>query len=147
MPDQTEPPRLSSFLRNVYSQNGEDGIIEEILGRLSSAFETDHWCVEFGALDGISDSNTYNLIKNANYKAVLIEFDPKNYEELCRNIPSPAVIKLCQFVSFDGELTLDRILAQTPIPKNFDFLSIDIDGCDYFVFESSNEICTQGDLH
>ena len=41
----------------------EDGIIKEILNRIEIE-NLDKYCVEFGARDGISDSNTYNLIKN-----------------------------------------------------------------------------------
>ena len=59
---------LNSFEKKIYSQFGEDGILEEILKRLGEQ-NIDKWCVEFGARDGISDSNTYNLIKNYDYNA------------------------------------------------------------------------------
>jgi hypothetical protein len=124
------------FQKNVYSQFGEDGVVEELLRRLSQVVQLDGWCVEFGAWDGVYLSNTYNLIKNKGYQAVLIEGDPVKYEELKRNIPSDRVVKICQFVTFDGASTLDRILSKTAIPTGFDFLSIDIDGCDYFILES-----------
>jgi hypothetical protein len=127
---------LSAYQRNVYSQLGEDGIIEEILNRISGAIPSSNWCVEFGAWDGMHLSNTYNLIKNKGFKGVLIEGDPSKHELLCRNIPSPDVVKVCAFVSFAGESTLERILERTPIPHDFDVLSIDIDGCDYFILES-----------
>jgi len=126
---------LNSFARNINSQFGEDGIIEEILLRLRNGSEVDGWCVEFGAWDGKHLSNTYNLIDTKGYKAVLIEGDPARHVELCKNIPRSDVHKICTFVTFDGENTLDKILAKTPIPKDFDFLSIDIDGNDYFIFE------------
>ena len=132
----TTLPALNLFEKNVYSQNGEDGIIEEMLGRISNTSQLDGWCVEFGAWDGIYLSNTYNLIKNKTYKAVLIEGNANKFKKLCKNIPNHDVIKICQFVSFDGDFTLDRLLEKTQIPKNFDILSIDIDGCDYFIFES-----------
>lgn len=127
---------LSTFQKNIHSQYGEDGIIEEVLRRISCVSELDGWCVEFGAWDGVYLSNTYNLIKTKNYRAVLIEGDPVRHADLCKNIPSNEVIKVCQFVTFDGESRLDRILGRTPIPREFDLLSVDIDGCDYFIFES-----------
>lgn len=125
-------PPLISHARNVYSQFGEDGILEEIFTRMPG----DKWCVEFGAWDGIHRSNSYNLIQNHGFRAVLIEGDESKFDELCRNIPDPAIEKIHTFVTFDGPQTLDRILAGTTIPKNFDFLSIDIDGNDYHIFAS-----------
>jgi len=136
MPDLIVKADLTQFQKNINSQFGEDGIIEEILNRISQASMLDSWCVEFGAWDGLHLSNTCNLIKNKSYKAVLIEGDVKKHRDLCKNFPSQDVIKICRFVTFDGDSTLDRILQNTPIPCNFDFLSIDIDGCDYFIFES-----------
>ena len=65
---------LNNYSKKIFSQFGEDGIILEILNRLTKK-NLDFWCVEFGARDGISDSNTLNLIKNYKYKAVLIEGD------------------------------------------------------------------------
>ena len=34
---------------NVYSQNGEDGVIAELHKRLGLEASNDSWCVEFGA--------------------------------------------------------------------------------------------------
>ena len=136
MLETSELAPLRQFAHNVYSQCGEDGIIEEVLKRIGRSCATDGWCVEFGAWDGIYLSNTYNLIRNRNYKGVLIEGNPSKYRELCKNIPQADVHKVCRFVTFDGDSTLDRILEQTPITADFDFLSIDIDGCDYFILDS-----------
>jgi hypothetical protein len=127
---------LQTFAANVHSQNGEDGIIEEILARVGRVWPLNKWCVEFGAWDGIFLSNTYNLISKKGYSAVLIEGDKDKFRILCGNIPQLNVHKICQFVTFDGHATLDETLKATPIPRDFDFLSIDIDGCDYFIFES-----------
>ena len=126
---------LNEYDERIHSQFGEDGIIKEILNRIEIK-NLDKYCVEFGARDGISDSNTYNLIKNHNYKAVLIEGDEKYFKKLCKNFVSDEIIKLNKFVDFKGENSLDKILQNTKIPTNFDFLSIDIDGCDYFILES-----------
>ena len=126
---------LNSYSKKIYSQFGEDGILLEILDRLGKE-NLDKWCVEFGARDGISDSNTYNLIKNHNYKAVLIEGDEIYYKKLCKNFQNDSVIKINKYENFSGENKLDNILLNTKINKNFDFLSIDIDGCDYHVLNS-----------
>ncbi len=126
---------LNKYSKKIYSQFGEDGILLEILNRIGKE-NLDNWCVEFGARDGISDSNTYNLIKNHNYKAVLIEGDKTYYDKLLKNFNDNSIIKINKYVDFFGDNQLDNILSKTNIKKNFDFLSIDIDGCDYYVFKS-----------
>lgn len=118
------------------SQNGEDGIIQEILRRLAEHVPLDGWCSEFGAWDGVYLSNTCHLIRNKNYRAVLIEGDPRRVAKLKENFPQTSVTKIQRFVSFEGPDSLDSIFAECDIPKNFDFLSIDVDGVDYFIFES-----------
>ena len=125
---------LNSFKKKIHSQFGEDGIIQEIIKRIGKE-NSDKWCVEFGAKDGILDSNTYNLIKNSDYNAVLIESDKNYFKKLKKNFHSEKILKIKKFVTLDGENSLENILKQTKIPKNFDFLSIDIDGCDYYIFE------------
>lgn len=135
LPEQFEP--LNRYAWDAYSQNGEDGILTEVLRRLG-VFERagEKWCVEFGAWDGVHLSNTCNLIRNHGFRAVLIEGERKRYEELCRNLPGDDVIKICQFVTLEGDATLDAILGTTPIPREFDLLSIDIDSCDWHVWKS-----------
>ena len=121
------------YKKNIFSQYGEDGIIEEIFKRLESV--SDKQCCEFGAWDGKFLSNTCNLITNHNYEAILIEADKKKFNELNINFPEKKVIKINKFVNFIGENTLDNILENNFFNKDFDFLSIDIDGCDYYIFE------------
>jgi len=127
---------LSSFSENVYSQFGEDGIIREVLDRLRSRVELDSWCVEFGAWDGIFLSNTCRLIREDGFSAVLIEGDKRKAQVLERNFPQKEVHKVCQFIHFEGPDSLDATLSRTPVPSDFDFLSIDVDGVDYHIFES-----------
>jgi len=122
------------YKKNMFSQNGEDGIIEEIFKRLSDV--SDKRCCEFGAWDGKFLSNTCNLITNHNYWAILIESDKKKFDELNVNFPDKKIIKINKFVNFSGENSLDNILENKSFNKDFDFLSIDIDGCDYWIFES-----------
>ncbi len=127
---------LEKFQENIFSQTGEDGIIREILKRISSKSSLDYWCCEFGAWDGLRFSNTARLIKDDNYRAVLIEGEPARIKDLERNFPQKEVIKISSFVTVTGETSLSNILEKTEIPKDFDFLSIDIDGMDYWILKS-----------
>lgn len=123
---------LNEFAANVNSQTGEDGVIEKVLEVLP---ENNHWCVEFGAWDGIHLSNTYNLIANRDYSAVLIEGDRNRFRQLQKNFQSNERVKpINTFVGFEEDNSLDSLLRSTDIPVNFDLLSIDIDGNDYHVW-------------
>lgn len=127
---------LGSFASDVHSQNGEDGIISELLDRIEAIRPLTRWCAEFGAHDGETYSNTCNLIRNRGFRAVMIEGDPARSRHLAENHPQPEVIKISAMVGLDGEQRIDRILAATGIPADFDLLSIDIDGGDYWILDS-----------
>lgn len=116
--------------------SGEDGLLQYILSCLP---EQDHWCVEFGAWDGVHLSNTYHLISKACYNGVLIEGDENKYDVLKQNMSRwPETICIKKFVGLDETNRLDYILAETPLKKDLDLLSIDIDGDDYHVWNSLN---------
>jgi hypothetical protein len=126
---------LNSYQNNIYSQFGEDGIIQRIFEILPTTGE--QWCVEFGAWDGIHLSNTHHLIKDKHWKGILIEGKKSRFKQLAKNFKNNSNVQLLnKFVSFEGEHSLDKILHQTSIPKDFDLLSIDIDGNDYHVWDS-----------
>lgn len=132
---ETLPP-LRDCARNVHSQNGEDGIIEEILRRLGILDRTQSdplWCVEFGAWDGVHLSNTMHLIETHNAHAVLIEPDADRYLDLVDNTAQFAgVHTIKSVVGSSGDTRLDTLLATTDCPRSFDVLSIDVDGHDYW---------------
>jgi len=132
-----EPTWLSEYKRNVYSQTGEDGVIEKILEILP---QNDKWCVEFGAWDGMFCTNTRHLIESRGFSSVLIELSKKRFIDLQRNYAHlNNVYTINRFVGFTPADNLDTILKNTPIPIDFDFLSIDIDGNDYHVWKAFSE--------
>lgn len=129
--------RLLDFAKDVYSQNGEDGIIAKILEILPTR---DHWCVEFGAWDGVYYSNTRELILTQNYSAILIEPVKSRFEKLKQNYrENPRVSTINSFVGFTEKENLDHILRQTPIPKDFDLLTVDIEGNDHHIWRVMSE--------
>lgn len=125
---------LQKYVFNETSQNGEDGIIEEIFRRIGT---TNKWCVEFGAWDGKFLSNTWRLIAKFDWSAVLFEGMAERARDLARaHKGSPkAHVRNCH-VGWIGNARLDNLLAVTPIPRQFDLLSVDIDGNDYHVWEA-----------
>src|SRR5689334_19634333 len=102
------PKWLLEYKSDVYSQTGEDGIIQKILETLPAR---DKWCVEFGAWDGKHLSNTRNLIDHKQYSAVLIEGSRAKFSELKGNYAAnPDVYPINAFVGFDPNDNLDTIL-------------------------------------
>jgi hypothetical protein len=125
--------RLKTFAADVTSQNGEDGMINELFRRLGVS---KGWCVEFGAWDGEHLSNTWALWNQQGWSALLIEGDPHRCQKLSESTAAfPDVITKEAFVSADGPNSLDVIFSSTSIPKDFDLLSVDIDSDDYRVWE------------
>lgn len=125
---------LLSYSRNIASQHGEDGIIEQIFAVIE---EDSKWCVELGALNGTHDSNVWHLIKEKNWSGVLIEADKTFFERLQREYADTERAHCINaFVSFEGDDSLDKIFARTPLPHVFDLFSLDIDGNEYHLWDS-----------
>lgn len=123
---------MEKYKKNIYSQNGEDGIIEYLLSKIPN----DKWCCEFGAWDGKHLSNTFNLVENSDYNSVYIESDVNKFKDLLKTKSQfPKIIAKNKLIDLENS-TLDKILSETNIPIDFDILSINIDGLDYSIWES-----------
>lgn len=122
------------YSKNIYSQNGEDGIVTELLKRLNI---NNGWVCEFGAWDGIFLSNTFNLVEQG-FNAVFIEGDVNKYNDLLKTTTQwNNISPINAFVDYnDNQNSLDNLLKKTNIPIDFDILSIDIDSYDYQVWKS-----------
>ena len=129
---------LNLFRMNVFSQNGEDGVLKEILKRLGLNNELE--VCEFGAADGVWYSNTFNLVKNDKVKlAVYIEKNKQEFQKLEQlSMQYKTVLPINSEIKFkdNSSNTLDDILSKTNISLDFDILSIDIDSYDLDVWRS-----------
>jgi hypothetical protein len=130
----TDVTPLNQWARDVTSNSGEDGIIQKIFEVIGAK---NHWCVELGALDGIYDSNTWDLINTHAWSAVLIEAEPSYVKKLrALYANNPKVFLLERFIGLDKSNSLDAALAETPIPHDFDLLVLDVDGNEYHLWNS-----------
>jgi hypothetical protein len=122
---------LLQYARNVTSQFGEDGIIEEIFRRIAPRTKT---CIEFGAWDGKHLSNTYHLWQNQGWRALLIEGDPERCNQLLQRTAGNAMVAVVNaFVMPSGENSLESLIRRTGFEENADLVCIDIDGDDYHI--------------
>ena len=124
---------IYDYERKVYSQRGEDGMIEHILRVLGIQAG---WCCEFGAWDGVLMSNVYKLITEG-WGAVLIEGNNEKFPQLVQNMKRyPGVNCHQSYVSLEPGENLNDILYKYYPEGSEDFgvLSIDIDSYDYWVW-------------
>ena len=100
---------LLNFSYNVYSQDGEDGILKRIFDVLS---DRHRYFVEFGAWDGKYLSNCCNLIHESGWSGCFIEGDGRKFQILLNNHGlNPRISCLNKFVEPDGVNSLDNILS------------------------------------
>lgn len=110
-----------------YTQNGEQGVINEIMRRLKVKKGV---CCEFGAANGPYCSNTWELLQKG-WRGTLIEGDAKLSAALVENAQQ-----------FNGRATVFDNTIVTPgnvnvlLPPRLDLLSIDCDGPDYSIWQA-----------
>jgi FkbM family methyltransferase len=107
--------------RKVYSRNGEDGIIESIFKLIPT---TNKYYVEFGVESGVECNSRY-LREVHGWSGLAMDGGYANEH-----------VKQ-EFITRENIVELFR---KYKVPREFDLLSIDIDGNDYYVWE---EICGQ----
>lgn len=127
-----DPKWLGRFERQLYSQGGEDGVIEEIFKRIGTTNKT---FVEFGVSQGL-ENNTLALLL-AGWKGFWLEGSEKFYTSIQKNFADPiAEKKLTVKNAFVTAEKIEELFKELGVPNEPDFLSIDIDGQDYWVWKA-----------
>ena len=128
-----DPTWLSEYASDTYSQVGEDGMIAAVFDVMGTQ---NRWCAELGAWDGRTFSNTCLLFENG-WSGVLIEADPERFAQLQEtHRGNDRAHMLCQWAGFSGPDSLEQVLGRTPLPEDFDLLSLDVDGNDLYLWRS-----------
>jgi hypothetical protein len=131
-PRYQNPKRLNRHEHQVFSQNGEDGIISEILKRIGVK---NMFFVEFGAGSGLENNSAFLLLKG--FKGYWIEADEKQVKELTQRFD--LVIRAKRLTVRSALITaenIEQLFKDAEVPEDFDLLSIDIDGNDYWVWKA-----------
>ena len=116
---------LINYRKRIYSQTIEDGIIEGIYNNIGV---TNKYFIEFGAWDGIAFSNTANLRINEGWSGLLLEGNKEKADKL-------DYIKHA-FLTAEN---INEHFENNSVPKEFDLLSIDLDGNDYWIWKAIDE--------
>ncbi len=124
------PVDLRSHERQVFSQFGEDGVLERIFEIIRP---TSKYAVEFGAIDGIKNCNARNLIVNHGWGGLLIEGDPKRIGSLAQNYRDYKRVTTLLAWVYPGNVEV--LFEDANVPRDLDLLVIDIDSNDYYVWK------------
>ncbi|MBP2233371.1 hypothetical protein J2847_006709 [Azospirillum agricola] len=122
---------LSDVEFQVFSQMGEDGIIEWLIQNLPIRSEC---FIEFG-VENYMESNTRYLLRHRNWKGLVIDASIQNVEEITKD-PIFWKHSLSAKSYFIDRENINNILAGSGFDEQFGLLSIDIDGNDYWVFDA-----------
>ena len=113
---------------SVFSQNGEDGVIQEILERIGTGCR---FFVEIGASG--NESNCMFLADAMGWGGVFIDASADESGALTRKYGASDRVKVVRtFVTAEA---IDGQLEESSVPTDFDLLSIDVDGNDYWLWE------------
>jgi hypothetical protein len=124
-------PWLEGRAARVNSQFGEDGYIRAIFERIG---ETNRWCLECGAGDGVELSPTLELRKHG-WRSLLIEANAEKYGKIAPMKGQRTVNALVDSVS------LGQIIRECECPEHMDFACIDVDGQDFSTPMASPTAC------
>lgn len=118
--------------RKVYSQTDEDGIIAEIFRRIGPAGKT---FIEIGVESGIECNTLWLLIQG--WRGAWIEADDASVNKI--RVSHAHWIDKQQLRLLHSRVTAENInalLFESKLPEEVDFLSIDIDSNDYWVWKA-----------
>jgi hypothetical protein len=131
-PRYADPKRLIRHGFKVYSQSDEDGIIQEIFKRIGT---TNRTFVEFGVETGV-ECNTVKLLIEG-WKGLWIDGSAQHIAAMENNFaPRVASGQLRLRENIVTAENINALIEQGNITGDIDFLSVDIDYNDYWVWKA-----------
>ena len=126
---------LNRFERRIFSQGGEDGVIQLLTRLLPIRHRT---FVEFGVQD-YRESNTRFLLLSGDWKGLIIDGDPAaigaiNEDPIAQRNPLAVVH---QFITAEN---IDELIKSRIDEQEIGLLSVDVDGNDYWIWRGITSI-------
>ena len=129
------PKRFNDYEFQVYSQWGEDGLIQHLVHQVPIEHPI---FVEFG-VENYIESNTRFLLINNNWSGLVIDGSELHIEYI-KNDPIYWKHNLKAEHSFIDKDNINSLIKKNGISGDIGLLSVDIDGNDYWVWDSINEV-------
>jgi hypothetical protein len=127
-----QPPiDLDALSAGIYSQGAEEAMLDRIFERIPPRRR---YCVEFGASDGLRNSNTARLVRDLGWSGAMLEGSDYRFGKLAAVYRDASNVRIMQATVQPD--TVERLFADAGVPEDLDLLSIDIDGNDYWVWRA-----------
>jgi len=119
----------------VFSQMGDDGIIQYLIGQLDIPFET---FIEFGVQD-YSESNTRFLLMNNNWRGLVMDGSEEFVSSIKRNeyYWRHDLTAKTAFVTTEN---INQLISEEGFHPDVGIYHIDIDGNDYWIWKATTTI-------
>ena len=129
-PPATDAPDLTRYELRVFSQNGEDGVLAEIVRRSGAPGRT---FVEFGAADGVQN-NCAVLADVLGWSGLLMDGGDEEHAGLARRYAANPRVRTAQAIVTPANV--ESLFRAQAVPEEPDVVSIDVDGQDYWIWEA-----------
>jgi hypothetical protein len=126
--------KLSDAEFKVFSQWGEDGIIQYLISQIPIPNKI---FIEFG-VENYRESNTRFLLVNNNWSGLVMDGDTSNIEQI-RSMPLYWRHDIEAKAAFITAENINSLIQESGIHGDIGLLSIDIDGNDYWVWKAISE--------
>lgn len=117
--------------KSVYAQGAEELMLQRVFERVEPRRR---FCVEFGAGDGLRNSNTALLLRERGWRGVMIEASDYRFQQLRAHWGGDERARIVHAKVLPD--TVERLFEEAGVPEDLDLLSIDIDGNDYHVWRA-----------
>lgn len=128
---QANVPGLARYEYSWLSQNGEDGIIRYLFDEIG--YES-RWLVEFGF--GAVQCNALRLVLKEDFHGLLMDGSSENVSFFNYTAKRFGIDKAKAVQAFITRDNLEQLISGNGVPREIDFLSLDVDGNDYWFWES-----------
>jgi len=118
---------LNLFRNRVFSQFGQDGVLEKIFEVIST---TNKYFVEFGSSGNDSGMGNTAYLRRQGFNGLLMDGSARPYNN---NINDKTYEVKIEFINSKN---INHLFKKYNVPIEFDFLSIDIDGQDFHVWNN-----------
>jgi hypothetical protein len=116
---------LNIYQNRVLSQWGQDGVIEKIFDVIGT---TNKYFVEFGSSGNDSGMGNTAYLRRRGFDGLLMDGSERPYNN---DVTDKKYDVKIEFISSSN---INELFKKYNVPKEFDFLSIDIDGQDFHVW-------------